>query len=158
MSRLLFGFAILVLFCPGFVGQSSGSKTKSVQATLIARAQEWVDTWNDKDVKRMRQLHAADISSQLYAIDGEFVTMKGLLDELAKEKFWNLSWSIKIADPRVRLLGSDSALVTFRLVGKETNSKGISRPYSAAFSMIFQRQKNVWKVVHVHDSSANQPS
>jgi hypothetical protein len=105
----------------------------------------------------MRRLHADDISIQLYAIGEEFVTMEKLLKEIREENFWKLSWSIKIVQPQVRMLGADAALVAFRLVGKETHSNGSSRPYSAAFSLVFQRYRDDWKIVHVHDSSGPVP-
>ena len=157
MPRLLSVVAFL-LFCPvALVAQTSGSKTARVSNTLVARAQEWVDTWINKDVKRMRRLHADDVSSQLYGIGDDFDTMERLLNELREGNFWNVSWSIKIVEPRVRILGADAALVAFRLVGSETPKDGTTRPYSAAISLIFQRVRGEWLIVHVHDSSGPAP-
>ena len=157
MARLLSVVAFL-LFCPAALSaQTSGSKTAPVSDTLVARAQEWVDTWNKKDVERMRRLHADDVSSQLYGIGDEFGTIEGLLKELREKNFWNLSWSIKIVEPRVRILGANGALVAFRLVGSETSKDGTMRPYSAAFSLIFQRVRGEWLIVHVHDSDCPSP-
>jgi uncharacterized protein (TIGR02246 family) len=157
MSRLL-SVAALLFFCStALVGQAPRSSTASVSNTLVARAQEWVDTWNDKDVERMRRLHADDVSIQLYGIGEEFVAIDKLLKAIREENFWNLSWSIKIVQPHVRMLGADAALVTFRLVGKETHRGGSSRPYSAAYSLVFQRHRGEWKIVHVHSSSGPVP-
>lgn len=157
MSRLLTVIVLVFLFCATLLGQAPGSRKATLSDVLVARAQEWVDTWNNKDVGGMRRLHADDVAGQLYGIGEEFGTVDKLLDDIARENFWNLSWSIKIVDPRVRVLGTDAALVAFRLVGQETNSDGGSRPYSAAYSLIFQRQKNIWKVIHVHSSHGPVP-
>ena len=158
MSGLLRVITVVLISSAAAIGQAAVSKKATLSDTLIARAQEWVDTWNNKDVKRMRGLHAADVTGQLYGIGEEFTTMDKLLDGIAKENFWNLSWSIKIVEPRVRILGPDVALVAFRLIGDETNnSTGGSRRYSGAYSLIFQRERKVWKVVHVHSSHGPVP-
>ncbi|MEP6705436.1 MAG: nuclear transport factor 2 family protein [Acidobacteriota bacterium] len=157
MSRLLTVIVIVFWCCAAVFGQAAGSRKATLPDMLLARAQLCGDTWNNKDVDRMRRLHADDVSIQLYGIGEEFGTVETLLDDIARTKFWNLSWSIKIEDSRVRLLGKDAALVTFHLVGQETNSDGGSRRYSGAHSLIFQRQKNVWKVVHVHSSHGPMP-
>jgi len=157
MPRLRSVVAFL-LFCPAvLVAQTSVSKAAAVSDMLVARAQEWVNTWNNKDVERMRRLHADDVSGQLYGIGDGFGTIEGLLKEAHEKNFWNLSWSIKIVEPRVRILGADAALVAFRLVGSETPKDGTARPYSAAFSLIFQRVRAKWLIVHVHDSSGPPP-
>jgi uncharacterized protein (TIGR02246 family) len=157
MSRLLCVIIFLFFCSTTLVGQTRDARTAPVSDTLVALAQEWVDTWNNKDVERMRRLHADDVSIQLYALGEEFVTIEKLLKEIRKENFWKLSWSIKIVQPHVRMLGADAALVAFRVVGKETHSYGSSRPYSAAFSLVFQRYRDEWKIVHVHDSSGPVP-
>lgn len=54
MSRLLFALSVLFFSPKALVGQAASSTTASISDTLLTRAQEWVDTWNDKDVKRMR--------------------------------------------------------------------------------------------------------
>jgi Calcium/calmodulin dependent protein kinase II association domain len=55
------------------------------------------------------------------------------------------------------MFGADAALVAFRLVGSETPKDGTTRPYSAAISLIFQRIRGAWLIVHVHDSSGPAP-
>ena len=157
MSRLPKVITVVLISSAAAFGQASATKKATLPDILIARAQEWVDTWNNKDVKRMRALHAADVADQLYGIGEEFGTVDKLLDGIARENYWNLSWSIKIVEPRVRLLGPDAALVAFRLIGDETNSDGRSRRYSGAYSLIFQREKKVWKVIHVHSSHGPVP-
>jgi hypothetical protein len=129
---------------------SVGSPTAD---TLLVRTQQWVDTWNNKDVEGMRRLHAADVGRQRYAIGHGFTTTGWLLEELRTKNFWGLSWSLRIADSEVRMLSHDAALVSFRLLGSETLSNGSTRPFSAAFSMVFQRIRGEWLIVHVHDSS-----
>ena len=157
MFRLLTAAAVLIFFSTALHAQGSRSNNAKLSEALIARAQEWVDTWNKNDVAGMRRLHADDVSGQLYGIGEGFIPVDKLLDDIAKENFWGLSWSIKIENPRVRSLGPDTALVAFNLVGQETNSEGGSRRYSGAYSLIFQRQKNVWKVIHVHSSHGAVP-
>ena len=157
MSRLLSVATLLFFSSTVLVGQTPRSSTASTSDTLVARAQEWVDTWNNKDVERMRRLHADDASIQLYGRGDRFGTIERTLKEIREENFWNLSWSVKIEEPRVRILGADAALVAFRLVGKETHSDGSSRPYSSAYSLVFQRYRDEWKIVHIHSSSGPVP-
>jgi hypothetical protein len=121
--------------------------------TLMARTQQWVDTWNNKDLEGMRRLHAADIGRQRYGIGHGFTTVEWLLKELRDKNFWGLSWSLRIVDPEVRMLGGDAGLVSFRLLGTETPTEGPAHPFSAAFSVVFQRIQGEWRIVHVHDSS-----
>lgn len=105
----------------------------------------------------MRRLHADDVADQRYVIGNGFGTMESLLRMLREENFWNVTWSIKIADPKVRMLGSDAGLVSFLLVGTETTGAGVPRPFSEAFSLVFQRIRGKWLIVHVHDRSRLEP-
>jgi uncharacterized protein (TIGR02246 family) len=157
MSRLLSVLTILFFSSAVLVGQAPRPTTTAVSVTLIGRAQEWVDTWNNKDVERMGRLHADDASSHLYGRGDRFGTIEGTLKEIRRENFWNLSWSVKMVEPRVRILGPDAALVAVRLVGNEINSDGITRPYSSAYTLVFERQRNQWKIVHIHSSSGRAP-
>lgn len=158
MYRILCSAFILVLTTSALFAQRKSPVAASPSSDrLIARSEEWVNTWNDRDVDKLRSLHAKDISSQLYGIGEEFLSVDKLLDDIKRENWWGLSWSIKIKDPKVRMLGSDAALVAFRLVGSETNSSGNSRVYSGAYTLVFQRQTNEWKVVHVHSSHGPVP-
>lgn len=158
MSRLfLFAIGALVLCSTDGFAQGAGFSTISSPETLLARSQEWVDTWNVKDVERMRRLHADDVADQRYVIGNGFGTMEELLRMVREENFWNVTWSIKIVDPKVRMLGSDGGLVSFLLVGTETTGGGVPRPFSEAFSLVFQRIRGEWLIVHVHDSSRLEP-
>jgi ketosteroid isomerase-like protein len=158
MYRLLCSSFILVLTTSALFAQRKSPVAASpLSDRLIAQSQEWVNTWNDRDVDKLRSLHAKDISAQLYGIGEELYPVDKLLDDIKRENWWGLSWSITIKDPKVRMLGSDTALVAFRLVGTETNGAGASRVYSGAYSLLFERQKNEWKVVHVHSSHGQAP-
>lgn len=154
MSRLLL-FAMSVLFISPTVGLAQVAETRATSSadTLLALSHEWVDTWNTKDVERMRRLHADDVADQRYGIGNGFSSMEWLLGELREKNFWNVSWSIQIVEPKVRILGSDAGLVSFRLIGTETPGGAATRPFSEAFSLIFQRIGGKWLIVHVHDSS-----
>jgi hypothetical protein len=100
----------------------------------------------------MRRLHAADVGDQRYVIGNGFVTMEWLLKELDETKFWNVTYSLEMSDANVRMVGGDAGVVSFRLIGSETPRDGTARPFSEAFSLIFQRVRGEWVVVHVHDS------
>lgn len=156
MIRNLILIVVVSLFPAALIGQTAGKKA-SVSDVLLARSNEWVETWNKKDVRRMRQLHAADLAGQLYGIGEELVPMNVLFDDMEKENFWGASWAIKIENPRIRMLGTDSALVAFNLRGTETDSRGGSKRYSGAYTLTFHRQKNDWKIVHVHSSHGPVP-
>lgn len=133
-------------------GQSLSTNSVDVSQTLIGQTYQWVQTWNEKNVERMQQMHASDM---LYGIGDSFITGEGLVRDIRQNNFWGVSWSIKMNNPHVRLLGQDAALVSFRLVGEQFQ-KGSSLPYSALFTVAFQRQRGEWKIVHVHDSDCAQ--
>lgn len=57
-----------------------------------------------------------------------------------------------MVEPHVRILGPDAGLVSFRLVGEETGAVW-TKPFSAAFSLVYQKLDGEWKIAHVHDSS-----
>jgi len=153
VSRLLL-LALSVLLVSPRDGAAQGVALGRlpVADTLLARTQQWVDAWNAKDVGAMRRLHAADVGDQRYVVGNGFTTMEWLLKELRETNFWNVTWSIKMADAKVRMLGGDAGLVSFRLIGNETPSGGATRPFAEAFSLIFQRVRGEWSIVHVHDS------
>jgi hypothetical protein len=154
MSRVLvFALTILLSFSSDAAAQSVDSSASRVTDTLLVHTQKWVDAWNEKDVQGIRSLHAADVGDQRYGIGNEFITVEWLLKEISKTNFFNVTWSIKIADAKVRMLGADAGIVSFRLVGNETPRGGAPRPFSEAFSLIFQRSRGDWSIVHVHDST-----
>ena len=154
MSRLLLLALSVLLVSPGTgaAAQSVEPSPLPVTDTLLARSQKWVDTWNEKNAGGMRRLHAADVGDQRYVVGNGFTTMEWLLKELGETNFWNVTWSLRMADAKVRMLGADAGLVSFRLTGNQTPSGGPTRPYSEAFSLIFQRVRGEWLIVHVHDS------
>ena len=158
MSRLLF-FALSVLLVSPGDGAAQGVESSQlpIADTLLVRTQQWVDAWNEKDVGGMRRLHAADVGDQRYVIGNGFTTMEWLLKELGETNFWNVTWSMKMVDAKVRILGANAGLVSFRLTGNETPGGGATRPYSEAFSLIFQRVGGEWLIVHVHDSMRLDP-
>ena len=153
MSRLLL-LALSMLLVSHGDGAAQGVELSRlpVTDTLLVRTQQWVDAWNKKDVEGMRRLHAADVSDQRYVIGNGFTSMEWLLKELRETNFWNVTWSIRMVDAKVRMLGEDAGLVSLRLTGDETPSGGATRPFSEAFSLIFQRVRGEWLIVHVHDS------
>jgi ketosteroid isomerase-like protein len=153
MKRILLPAILMLGLGASALAQSSPARESADRKILLARANEWTDTWNKRDLKRMRALHAPDIDRQLYGIGGNFGSVKKLFEDIEKTNFFGLRWTLKMVDPKIRMLGSDSALIALRLVGKETNSKGVSRDFAEGFTLVFQRIKKDWKIVHVHDSS-----
>ena len=125
--------------------------TGALTDTLLALSREWVDTWNQKNVARMAQLHG-DSRNTLYGIGNAFTTVEWLLQELREKNFWGVSWKLAMEEPHVRILGSTAGLVSFRLVGEETGAAG-TKPFVAAFTLVYQKLGGVWKIVHVQDSS-----
>jgi hypothetical protein len=159
---LAFGSILLLMSCtqaqfperhssPSIPTQSASATTRAVTDTLLALSQEWTDTWNQKNVERMTQLHG-DIRNTLYGVGDNFTTVEWLLTELRQKNFWNVSWKVAMVEPRARVLGSDAGLVSFRLIGEEISASG-KKPFVAAFTLVFQKLDGVWKIVHIQDSS-----
>jgi ketosteroid isomerase-like protein len=98
----------------------------------------------------MQQLHD---DTFLYGIFGNFLDGEELLEELRKENFWGVSYTLQMVEPRVRMLSSDTALVLFQLVGRSVGPTG-ERPYSSLFTLVYQKRSGDWKIVHVHDSES----
>src|SRR6187401_3671940 len=103
-SVLAFGSSLLLASCahtqppgpspsPSVPEQSVNVATAPVTETLLALSHEWVDTWNQKDVERMTQLHG-DIAHTIYGIGDTFSSVEWLLREIREKNFWNLSWKL----------------------------------------------------------------
>ena len=131
--------------------QAAGLPSVEVAETLLALTRQWVDTWNQRDVERMARMHG-DAAHTVYVIGDTFSTVEWLLQEIREKKFWDLTWNLTLVEPHVRILGPDAGLVSFRLVGEESGAGG-TRPFSAAFSLVYQKLDEGWKIVHVQDSS-----
>ena len=156
MRRVLLTVGAIVLFLScahsrDTALQNSSEVSTGVADTLLARSQEWVDTWNQRDIERMAGMHG-DVSRTVYVIGETSSTVDWLLREIREKNFWDLSWKIRMVEPHVRVLGADAGLVSFRLVGEETGTRG-TRPFSAAFTLVYQKLDGDWKIVHVQDSS-----
>lgn len=156
MSRLIL-CALSTLFLHPVAGFGQRPESGSGPDALLTRTQQWVDTWNAKDVDSMRRLHADDVVNQRYGIGQDFITMDWLLRELKEKNFWDVSWSIRMVEPKVRMLGSEAGVVSFRLVGSETPAGAATRPFAEIFTLVFQRIKGEWLIVHVHDSTRPDP-
>ena len=126
-------------------------ETAAVTQTLLALSQQWVDTWNERDIERMAEMHG-DVARTVYVIGETSSTVEWLLREIRDKNFWNLSWKIRMVEPHVRVLSADAGVVFFRLVGEEASERG-TMPFSAAFTLVYQRLDGDWKIVHVQDSS-----
>ncbi len=159
MRAVVFALALMpVLHCPASAAAAfqpaksdqtptASGQFPSLSSKLLGLTNEWVRTWNEKNANGMQQLYGAGM---LYGFGQSFVTGEALVDLLRRENFWGLSWSLKAENPQVRMLGPDAALVWFRLDGQETGN-GRSRPYSALFSLVFQRQNGQWRIIHIQD-------
>lgn len=134
----------------GTVSSRHSESPADITANLLGLAQEWVGTWNEKNVDRMQQLHDDDFLYG-YGIIGRFIDGQGLLKEIRKEDFWGVNYTLKMVEPRVQIISSDTALVLFQLVGKTVGPKG-TRPYSSLFTLVYQKRGSDWKIIHVHDS------
>jgi uncharacterized protein (TIGR02246 family) len=119
-------------------------------AELLSLTEQWVRSWNEKDVDRMRQLQADDL---LYGVFGSFTEGPVLIEQLRSNNFWGVTYSLRTVDPKVRILSSDIALVLFALVGTSAGPKG-AQPYRSLFTLVYQRRDGEWKIVHVHDSDS----
>ena len=152
--RASIAFVTAMLLCvtaSSSCAQATRSADRTVADSILALAQEWVDTWNQRDVERMAELHA-DPANTRYGICNDFLAIEGLLEDIGRSDFFGTSWSIAMVDPRVRVLGADGAVVSFGLVGDETTGGG-SRPFDEAFTLVYERVDGVWKIIHVQDSS-----
>lgn len=125
--------------------------TAAVTETLLALSQQWAGTWNERDIERMAEMHG-DAARTVYVIGETSSTVEWPLREIRNTNFWNLSWKIRMVEPHVRVLSADAGLVFFRLVGEEASERG-TRPFSAAFTLVYQKLDKDWKIVHVQDSS-----
>ena len=158
ITALLFGFVApssLYAVAPPQViaaphsGSSDISKGNAEDtAKLLSLTEQWVRTWNEKDVDRMQQLQADDL---LYGVFGSFTQGPVLLEQLRSNNFWGVTYTLRTVDPKVRILSSDTALVLFKLVGTSVGPKG-SQPYRSLFTLVYQRRGGEWKIVHIHDS------
>lgn len=133
-ALLAFGPILLLVSCdriqapvrdaPRSLPQPSANvSTSEVAEALLSLTQEWVDTWNRRDIERMAQMHG-DVANTAYVIGETSSTVEWLLQEIRDKNFWNLSWKLAVLKPHVRVLGPDAGLVSFRLVGEETGVGG----------------------------------
>ena len=162
LTALLFGFvassSLYAAAPPRVIADAhSGSLdnfkgTAEDAAKLLSLTEQWVRTWNEKDVDRMHQLQADDL---LYGVFGSFTEGPVLLEQLRSNNFWGVTYTLKTVDPKVRMLSPDTALVLFKLVGTSVGPKG-SQPYRSLFTLVYQRRGGEWKIIHVHDSEIAQ--
>lgn len=123
------------------------AQSADLSATLLGLTHDWVQTWNERNLERMQQLHGRGM---LYGYGDTFMTGETLIEVLRRENFWGLTYSLRATNLHVRILSTEAALVSFLLVGREIRGDS-ARPYSALFTLVFQRQEGEWKIVHIHD-------
>ena len=103
MYRLFCSICILILTTSTFFAQQkSPVATSSLSDRLIAKSQEWVNTWNDRDVNKLRSLHAKDISAQLYGIGEELYAVDKLLEDIIARGAAGIGPLRRLGDPDPR--------------------------------------------------------
>jgi uncharacterized protein (TIGR02246 family) len=116
--------------------------------TLLALAEEWLDSWNALDPERMLQFYDEDL---LYYWKGRPMTLGQFESALHEYIIPNETYSIELTEPHVQLIGADAAVVAF-IWGDKAGPSGEVPPPIAAVSLVFERRGGVWKILHIHES------
>lgn len=101
----------------------------SISDTALTYAKAWTAAWNDMNAERMIKLHSEDLQ---YYYGGKRMAPRATFESVLREDIIpNETYSIKMVDPHVQVMGSNAAVISFLLRGESTR-KEVSSSFGAA--------------------------
>jgi uncharacterized protein (TIGR02246 family) len=145
VRRLLLLFSLIVITVLTVFGHTYQSKPEAAIRAVI-EAQR--DAWNRGDIEGYMDGYERSPDTSFLSGDNLTKGWQTVLDRYKKnydtrEKMGVLTFS----DLEIRMLNNDSALVVGRWMLKRANDEPHGR-----FSLIFQRTKAGWRIIHDHTS------
>ena len=132
--------------------QSAPQEAVAVSDTVLALTKSYVEAWESLDQERILRFHSDDV--QYYWMGSGSVTSNtafaGLLGMILPRL---KSWSVKVREPRVKVLGTDAAVVSFLFDFESVTRDGQRESGRQAATYVFERRNDDWKIVVIHESA-----
>ena len=142
-------FITLSSICSQAAMGQQGHET-ALSDTAMTYARTWTAAWNNLNAEQMIQLHSEDLQ---YYYGGKRMAPRATFERVLRDDIIpNESYSIKMVDPHVQVIGSNAVVVSFFLRG-ESKRKEATSPFAAAVSLVLEKRNGKWKIIHIHESS-----
>lgn len=148
LSSFCIFITLVSIYTQPTLGQQGPEAALSDTAMTYART--WTAAWNNLNAENMIKLHSKDLQ---YYYGGKRMAPRATFERVLQEDIIpNETYSIKMVDPHVQVMGSGAAVVSFLLRG-ETTRKEATSPFAAAVSLVLEKRNGKWKIIHIHESS-----
>lgn len=144
-------FLLLFSYCT--FGQTEKEGQQIVEQ-ILSITEKYNKTWETLDMEKVAQFHS-DSSFRYYRNMKLGVSNN---DEFKKQmpKYMNAlkSWKIEVSNPVVQVLDKNAAVIGF--TGKAemvTKDNKISDFGSGAYTYVWQKVNDEWRIVHIHEST-----
>lgn len=134
----------------------SGTSTEMFRSAVAPLLAEMEASANAHDTDRHMAAYAQD-PSLVFVFDGEIVRGWDVL-RLLQRKWWNdgkaTGTYAYVGAPIVEALGDDAGLTTFLIAARKTNDDGSVAERTLAYSALWRRRAEGWRITFAHESSA----
>ena len=132
--------------------QSEHKQDSAIADTVLALTNEYVVAWESLNQEDILRFHSDDI--QYYWMGTGSVTSNAAFAGLLKMILPTLrSWSMKVREPRIKVLGPDAAVVSFLFDFESVGTDGQLDSGTQAATYVFERLNGDWKIIIVHESA-----
>lgn len=146
-------FAFMLLAFHFAYGQNTKENQK-IAEEILSITEKYNQTWETLNMENVAKFHS-DSSFRYYRnmklAVGSNEEFKKMFPEYMKEA---KSWKIKVSDPVVQVLSKNAAVIGFTGVAELiTINNEVSDAGTGAYTYIWQKINDQWKLVHIHESA-----
>lgn len=146
--------ACLLTACASAVTPATDSEQlEAARAAVLARTLEWHDAWEDLEPDAVLALYAPDV--RYYWFGQEMPSLEAFESVLHNYIIpENYGYSLDPISPHIQVLSPTSVVSSYLFKGTVNRRDGTIEPVEAAVSLVFQKRKGHWWIVHVHESGS----
>jgi ketosteroid isomerase-like protein len=152
--------AVLLLGCTGSGMTSAQPRRLDAQQeaalaeTIFAVTERYNAAWEALSAESILAFHPDDLRYYYRGSGG--ISSRAVFERILRDEILPSmrSWSMKVIDPHVKVLGPDAATVSFVFDTEVVDASGQPDDYgSGALTYVFERRDGEWQIILIHESA-----
>lgn len=155
-SRIVATIAIII-FCGLLLGcedeqhstQLTPEQESAIADSIQSLTEDVLVAWEELNPEPYLDYYSDDLH---FYYQGSDLTRDKFEEVVRREMAAYQEFTTELSDPQVEVLGPDAAVVSFKYKGTAVDTTGNQKSLNAAFSVIFERRNDEWKIIQAHES------